>query len=45
MLDGLNPLGELRDEQEHDDAWWAATPHEHEALDTVVLAELAAQET
>lgn len=44
MLDGLRPLGDLVDEKAHDDAWWAATPQDHERLDQVVLDELAAHE-
>lgn len=44
MLDGLRPLVELRDEAAYLDAWWAASPHDHEALDEVVLRELALQD-
>lgn len=44
MVDGLRPLVALRDESAYLDAWWAATPHDHEALDDIVLRELAWQE-
>ena len=44
MLDGLRPLVDLQDMETYEDAWWTATPHDHEALDRAVLAELAAQD-
>lgn len=44
MLDGLRPLVELRDEPAYLDAWWAASPHDHEPLDELVLRELALQD-
>jgi len=44
MLDGLRPLGELADEEAHQRAWWEATPLDHDALDDVVLSELAVQD-
>lgn len=44
MLDGLRPLGDLVDVEAHDDAWWSATPQDHELLDQVVLDELQAHE-
>jgi len=40
MLDGLRPLIEFADESAYEDAWWAATPHDHEALDRIVLEQL-----
>lgn len=44
MLDGLRPLTELVNEDAHDQAWWAATPQDHEDLDRIVLDELAAHD-
>jgi fido (protein-threonine AMPylation protein) len=44
MLDGLRPLLDPGNEDEYMAAWWEATPHEHEALDQIVLQELARQE-
>lgn len=45
MLDGLQPLIDLTDDRRYEDAWWGATVENHDALDEVVLSELAAQET
>lgn len=44
MLDGLRPLVDLVDEDAHNEAWWAASQHDHEALDRAVLNELVAQD-
>lgn len=44
MRDGLRPLTDLRDEARYEDAWWAATAHDHDHLDEVVLDELAADD-
>ena len=44
MLDGLRPLVDLRDQKAFEDAWWAATAHDHAELDRVVLEELDAQD-
>lgn len=44
MLDGLRPLVDLRDQDAYEDAWWKATPHDHEELDRIVLEELDAQD-
>lgn len=44
MLDGLRPLIDLADEDAYLDAWWTATPHDHQALDAIVLAELDRQD-
>ncbi len=44
MLDGLLPLSELTDYDAYDAAWWTATPNDHEQLDALVVAELAALE-
>lgn len=37
---GLPPLTELRDELRHDQAWWAAQPHDCDLLDDAVIEEL-----
>jgi fido (protein-threonine AMPylation protein) len=44
MLDGLRPLIDLFDEDAYKVAWWAATTHDHEALDTIVINELSRQD-
>jgi hypothetical protein len=44
MVDGLRPLVDLSDESAYNLAWWASTPHEHRALDDVVIEELAVQD-
>lgn len=44
MLGGLMPLRGLIDAEAHDEAWWAASPTDHELLDRVVIDELAAQD-
>jgi hypothetical protein len=43
-LGGLRPLADLREEDAYQEAWKEATPHEHEALDEIVLAELSLQD-
>jgi len=44
MVDGLRPLVDLSDEDAYNTAWWAATPHDHGALDDLVIEELARQD-
>jgi fido (protein-threonine AMPylation protein) len=44
MLDGLRPLIDLTDEDAYKAAWWSATAHDHEALDAIVIDELARQD-
>lgn len=44
MLDGLQPLADLTDDKSYEEAWWGATAENHDALDEVVLRDLAAQE-
>ena len=44
MLDGLRPLIDLVDLDRYESAWWKATFEDHNELDEVVLAELAAQQ-
>lgn len=44
MLDGLHPLTELTDFDAYKEAWWNATPHEHQQLDDIVLTELFLQD-
>jgi Fic family protein len=40
MLGGVGPVLNLHDDQAHIDAWMAATPLEHRALDDIVLEAL-----
>lgn len=40
MVDGLPPLLDLADEDAYNEAWWGASPHEHDELDRIVLEEL-----
>jgi fido (protein-threonine AMPylation protein) len=42
MLDGLRPLIDLQDQVRYEAAWWDATPHDHEELDSAILEELKA---
>lgn len=44
MLDGLRPLVDLSDEDAYNQAWWAATPQDHTALDELIIDELAKQD-
>jgi fido (protein-threonine AMPylation protein) len=41
---GLRPLIDLVDEVTYQSAWWSATAHDHEALDSVVIDELDRQD-
>lgn len=43
MLDGLKPLIELADVGGYEEAWWNASPENHDRLNEIVLVELADQ--
>lgn len=45
MVDGLRPLTDLQDTARYEHAWWQASPHEHDGLDSSVMQELAAQDS
>jgi hypothetical protein len=45
MLEGLKPLVDLADFDAYEAAWWKATAEDHDDLDAIVLAELAAQKS
>lgn len=44
MLCGLRPLIDLDDQAAYEAAWLGATPHHHDALDRIVITELAKQD-
>lgn len=44
MRDGLRPLIEPSDEDAYNEVWWGATPLDHQALDNLVIEELARED-
>ena len=44
MFDGLRPLVDLTELDDYERAWWNATAEDHDALDAVVLHQLATQQ-